>query len=222
MGSGISLWVSLISAGAGILGALGSQWLSHHFATARELRASEDKLARERYFIATELVFVLEQFAEACIAPACDAGTFDHTEGRRTGETDFPKFDYSSITGNWRVLPSRLIYRLREMIVLQEESRRLIHQSFDWDDVTDPVESFAIRQYQAARLGMKAKIQAGRLRKLCGMPSTALLQGQRSSGAILWKLWRIHRSKEMGRLITEKLFRDTMDGRTDSREGILP
>lgn len=222
MDGGISVWVPVISAGAGIAGALGSQWLSHIFITRREKRASEEKLNRERYFIATELVFLLEQFAEGCIAPACDAGTFDYTEGRRKGETDFPKFDYASITGDWRTLPPRLIYRLRELIVLQEEARRLISDSFDMDDILDPAESYAIRQYQAARLGMKAKIQSGRLRTLCSMPSTALLHGQRSSGAVLWKLWRFHRSREVGRLITEKLFRETMDGRTDSREGVLP
>lgn len=67
IGDGISVWVPVISAGAGILGALGSQWLSHIFITKREKRSSDEKLNRERYFIATEIVFLLERFAQACV-----------------------------------------------------------------------------------------------------------------------------------------------------------
>ena len=62
--AGISVCIPIISALAGIGGSLGSQWFSHHFITTRERRTSEDKLAREHYFIATKLIFMLEQYAE--------------------------------------------------------------------------------------------------------------------------------------------------------------
>jgi len=165
-------------------------------------------LTQEQYFISTELVFLLERFAEECIPVACDTGTFDDEDGRLTSGTVFPKFDYSGVTGDWRSLPPRLVYRLRELTVMQEESQRLIHLSFEWDDLMEPTESFSIRQYQAVRLGMKAKIQAEHLRRLCSMPAGARLHDQKTAGAALWRLWRKHRKAEVGRLVNAKLFRE--------------
>lgn len=95
IGDGISVWVPVISAGAGILGALGSQWLSHIFITKREKRSSDEKLNRERYFIATEIVFLLERFAQACVEPAEEISEFDD-EGYITTLHEFPPFDYCS------------------------------------------------------------------------------------------------------------------------------
>ncbi|WP_255602797.1 hypothetical protein [Pantoea sp. DY-15] len=39
-----------------------------------ETRASKEKLAREQFFIATELVFLLEQYAKESACVAADAG----------------------------------------------------------------------------------------------------------------------------------------------------
>lgn len=194
----------LITAGAAIAAVM----LTHRFTLKREKQASEKKLNRERYFIATELVFLLERFAEECIPVACDAGTFDNEQGRLASTTVFPKFDYSGVTGDWQSLPPRLVYRLRELTVMQEESQRLIYLSFEWDDPMEPSDSFSIRQYQAARLGMKAKIQAEHLRRLCSMPAGARLHDQKTACAALWRLWRKHRNKEVGRLVTAKLLRE--------------
>lgn len=72
----------------------------------------------------------------------------------------------------------------------------------------EPTESFSIRQYQAVRLGMKAKIQAEHLRRLCSMPAGARLHDQKTAGAALWRLWRKHRKAEVGRLVNAKLFRE--------------
>ena len=50
----------LITAGAAVAAVM----LTHKFTLRRERSASEDKQKRERYFIATELVFLLERFSE--------------------------------------------------------------------------------------------------------------------------------------------------------------
>lgn len=125
MDSGISVWVPVISAGAGILGALGSQWLSHIFITKREKRSSEEKRNRERYFIATEIVFLLERFAQACVEPAEEISELDD-EGYITNLHKFPPFDYTTVTGDWRALPDDLIYKLSEFPVKHEEARRRV------------------------------------------------------------------------------------------------
>jgi len=61
LGPGIwgNVAIGLITAGAAIAAVM----LTHRFTLKREKQASEDWLQRERYFIATELVFMLERFA---------------------------------------------------------------------------------------------------------------------------------------------------------------
>ena len=105
MDGGISVWVPLFSAGAGIPGALGSQWLSHILITNREKRALQEKLYRERYFIATGLLFLLERFAQQCVHSACERGNSDYKSGQVRVEHYLPDLNYCGITGDWRSLP---------------------------------------------------------------------------------------------------------------------
>ena len=97
----------LITAGAAIVAVM----LTHKFTLRRERAASEDRLQRERYFIATELVFLLERFSEGCVPVASDAGKPDEQQGRWYAETDFPSFDFTEVSGDWRSLPHCLIYQ---------------------------------------------------------------------------------------------------------------
>lgn len=110
----------LITAGAAIAAVM----LTHRFTLKREKQASEDKQKRERYFIATELVFMLEQFAENCASVARDNGS-DH-EHAFAPSHPLPELDYEAVTGDWRTLPVRLMYKLRELPVLKSESDRTI------------------------------------------------------------------------------------------------
>ncbi|WP_227658079.1 hypothetical protein [Enterobacter cancerogenus] len=70
-----SLWPQIITAVSSIGAALGGVSLTHHFTRKREERAAAAKQSSERLFIATELVFLLEQFAEACAGVATDHAT---------------------------------------------------------------------------------------------------------------------------------------------------
>ncbi len=58
------LWPQIITAVSSVGAALFGVYLTHYFARRREERAVAVKLASEQLFIATELVFLLEQFAE--------------------------------------------------------------------------------------------------------------------------------------------------------------
>lgn len=60
----------LITAGA----AIATVMLTHRFTLRREKQASEENRRREEHFIATELVFMLERFAEECARVAMDDG----------------------------------------------------------------------------------------------------------------------------------------------------
>ena len=183
MDGGISVWVPVISAGAGIAGALGSQWLSHIFITRREKRASEEKLNRERYFIATELVFLLEQFAQQCVHSAYERGYSDHENGQIRVEHYLPGLNYSCITGDWRSLPPYLMYRISQMPVLQEEALQSILAAFDNDIPCEGGEGIFELNRQSCRLGLRAIRLSRELRRTCSMPDDELSDHH-------WSAWR--------------------------------
>lgn len=182
IGDGISVWVPVISAGAGILGALGSQWLSHIFITKREKRSSDEKLNRERYFIATEIVFLLERFAQACVEPAEEISEFDD-EGYITTLHEFPPFDYTTVTGDWRALPDDLIYKLSEFPVKHEEARRGVSPTRKKMTSTREI-MYGPLQRGASSMGLSALRLSRELRVLCGMPEDEMSEFE-------WSTWNI-------------------------------
>lgn len=183
-----SLWPQIITAVSSIGAALGGVSLTHHFTRKREERASEAKQESERIFIATELVFLLEQFAEGCAAVAIDAG-YVNREQITVPLTTSPEITFSSVSGDWRVLPVKMMYRIREMPVMRGEAEREIKavEAYppDYDDF------FEVRRYQYCRLGLKAIILARRLRKFACLPPTRLDATPWSAQPLLWNEWRL-------------------------------
>ncbi|BEM75568.1 hypothetical protein SME36J_49910 (plasmid) [Serratia marcescens] len=198
------LWPQIITGFSSAGAALGGVWLTHYFARRREERAAAAKLGSERIFIATELVFLLEQFAEGCAAVATDQGYLNQ-ERITIPEIRAPSLDYSAISGDWRVLPAKLMYRIRELPVMQDEADRTIsaaeHIPPDYD------EFFEARQYQYTRLGLKAIIQSRRLRRLVGLPHTRLDATRWSAQNVLWQEWRLERNR---RSVQARLLRQTI------------
>ncbi|MEL0579094.1 hypothetical protein AACK17_11100 [Pectobacterium punjabense] len=187
-----SLAPQIITAVASIGAALGGVGLAHHFTRQREERAAAAKLASERLFIATELVFLLEQFAEACAGVATDHG-FLNQDRITVPETIVPNLSYSAVTGDWRVLPAKLMYRIRELPVIQGEADRAINAAEAYPPGYD--EFFEARQYQYTRLGLKAIIQSRRLRQFASLPNTRLDASSWSAQNVLWKEWRQERKR---------------------------
>ncbi|ADU72151.1 hypothetical protein [Pantoea sp. At-9b] len=146
MTAGISVWVPVISAGAGILGALGSLWLSHIFITKREKRASEEKMNRERYLIASELVFLLEQFAINCELVTRDTGK---TEGlRRVPFIERPIINFDTVSGDWRTLRTELMYGIRQLPVLQGDAEGAMALAYGLEESLQKYDAFSERRYR--------------------------------------------------------------------------
>ncbi len=193
-----SLWPQIITAVSSIGAALGGVSLTHHFTRKREERAAAAKQASERLFIATELVFLLEQFAEACAEVAMDNGYLNHNR-ITVPDTTVPNLSYSAVTGDWRVLPAKLMYRIRELPVIQGEADRVIAATDAY--APDYDEFFEARQYQYTRLGLKAIIQSRRLRQFAGLPGTRLDASPWSAQNVLWKEWRLERKRRHVRAV---------------------
>lgn len=176
--------------------------LTHRFTLRRERAAAEDKLARERYFISTELVFRLERFAQECADVVNDEGEEDDTGSLRT-TARVEAFSVNDIAGDWRVLPDRIQYRIRELTVLIPEAKQRISVVRDWDYPPEWPLTFRERRYQYSRLGMRAILLAKRLRKLNHMPSSRLdANSDWSAQHVLWKQWRKER-KSRARMARE-------------------
>ncbi|HDR2863867.1 TPA: hypothetical protein QCK11_003882 [Enterobacter asburiae] len=129
-----SLAPQIITAVASIGAALGGVYLTHHFTRIREERAAAARRDSERLFIATELVFILERFAQRCISSAeeSDGPEKYDQDGYVRIEHSIPEIDYISVTGDWRALPSDLMYRLSELPVLRQEAARSIRGQFGY------------------------------------------------------------------------------------------
>lgn len=162
-------------------------WLTHRFTLKREKEASEDKLQRDRYFIATQLVFLLENYGEKCVLVAEDFGTEDG-DGYTAEQHRMPVIDFSGISGDWRSLPLSLMYRLRELEIIQTGVMNMLSDLYDYDDQPQFDEYFHSRRFHATRLGLKAFILAAKLRKKSGLP--AMAGGQWFAPRRLWTLYR--------------------------------
>lgn len=183
---GIVPWMPVIQTLAGGLLAGGIAltgiWLTHRFTLRREKQASENKMQRERYFIATELVFLLERFAQACVEPAEEVSELDD-EGYITTLHDFPQFDYTTVTGDWRSLPDELIYRLSEFPVKHEEARRRVSPTRKKMTSTREI-IYGPLQIGASSMGLSALRLSRELRMLCGMPEDEMSEFE-------WSPWNV-------------------------------
>lgn len=213
MADGFSVWVPVVSTLAGGVLAGGVALLvsrmNHQYAREREAIAAEeskrhelsiveDKKAKELLFIATELVFLLEDFAEKCALVAADNGEMNQ-EGILVTTESPPDLVLTPVTGDWRVVPAKLMYSIRELPVLITEAGKYVSSAYENDWPPDYSRAFWERQYQYSRLGLKAAFAAIRLRKIAGLPPTRLDITEWSILPMLCRLWkqeRQRRSKE--------------------------
>lgn len=189
-----SLWPQIITGLSSAGAAIGGVWYGQWRITQREKEAAAAKLTSERLFIATELVFILERFAEGCAKVATDDGERDKQDFMRATQIR-PELDLNVITGDWRALEPGLTYAIRELPVLKEWSDREIAGMEESEGPPDYTHTMWERKYLYARLGLKAILQARRLRKLARLPGTRLDATKWSAQPVLWQVWRIERKR---------------------------
>lgn len=195
----INVWLpvlsGLITGGIALMGI----YLAHRFTLVREQLAVQEKREAERYFIATELIFLLEQYVEECVQVAQDGGAEDQ-DGYTRAQTRTPEISYMGVAGDWRALPPQLMYKLRELPVRQNEAERHISHVRNADSIPDFLFTFYERQYQYTKLGLRAIGLARRLRTLCSTPETRLDKTPWSAQPVLWKIWRQERHRRANKM----------------------
>ncbi|MEB7588361.1 hypothetical protein NGC36_24165 [Serratia rubidaea] len=221
----VSLLPQAITALTSAIGVVGGVWLGHRLTRQREERTISTKQDAERLFIATELVFLLEQFTEDCAKVTTDRGE-PNQHGEYTPVVKQPELNTADISGDWRTLPPLIMYRIRELPVLQNEARRNIAAIAEHSNPPEHAEYFHERQYQYAYLGLRALILSRRLRKLVSLPSTRLDATAWSAQPVLWQVWRQERHRRTQTLILRKqelaVFQFKNQMRDDSRKDPHP
>lgn len=152
-------------------------------------RLTEDKQQKELLYIITELVFHLERFAEHCVRVSSDT-VYEDRDGISRFSVVPEDLSLTDITGYWRVLPRQLMYRIRELPVLQNGADRAVSSAAEHDAPPDYSETFYERRYQYAWLGLKTIILSRRLRNLTQLPATRLDATPWSAHPTLWTIWR--------------------------------
>jgi len=175
-----SLWPQIITAVSSISAAMGAVCLTHHFTHKREERAAAAKRDSERLYIATELVFMLERFAQRCLPAAQDKGERDD-EARFNANFQIPELSFSSVSGDWRSLPAELLYYVQQLEVLREEAVSIVSSAFFESSPYDDDGIIELNN-QASRLGIRAIRLSRQLRRLCSMPDDRLEERR-------WSLW---------------------------------
>ena len=99
------------------------------------------------------------------------------------------------MTGDWRAVPAKLMYSIRELPVLRTEAGKYVSSAYENDWPPDYSRAFRERQYQYSRLGLKAVFAAVRLRKIAGLPPTRLDLTEWSTLPMLWRLWKQERKR---------------------------
>lgn len=205
----VTAWMPVISTLAGGVLAGGVALLvsrvNHRYAREREGDAAaerlrheqqlaEDKRQKELLYITTELVFHLEGFAEHCVRVSSDTG-YEDRDGIFRFSVVPEDLSLTDITGDWRVLPRQLMYRIRELPVLQNGADRAVSSVAEHDDPPDYSDTFYERRYQYAWLGLKTIILSRRLRNLAQLPATRLDATPWSAQPTLWTIWRQERKR---------------------------
>lgn len=163
------------------------------------------------------MIFLLEQFAEGCANVAVDHGEPD-LQGKYSISVRVPELNINDATGDWRPLPARIMYRIRELPILQKEADRRISNVSEYDWAPYYKDSFEERQYQYSRLGLKALILAIRLRKMTGLPATRLDAAEWSAQPQMWGVWRRGRGHRM-RLCQERVKGDIPNQLSNQQPG---
>ncbi|EAO6819047.1 hypothetical protein GL381_07840 [Salmonella enterica] len=209
----------LITAGAAITAVI----LTHRYTLRREKQAAEQKLKREQLFIATELILMLEQYAEECTQVAIDGGwNVAPVQSEAEPYADYPELNLADVSGDWRVLDLRHMYRIRELPVLQHEARRVIAFTREIPAPPNHESYFRERQYQFSRLGLKAVIMAERLRRVASLPGTRLADGEWSAVYRLRKVWRRERRRRAAEAVTNMQWHEPELPVKDNREEPTP
>lgn len=185
---GPGIWGNVATGAITAVAAIIAVMLTHRYTLWREERTAAKKQKQEQRFIATELIFQLEQYAEGCAQVACDKGKMVRVRGKqpeRAVVAGYPApLDFNNVAGDWRSLPPDRMYNIRELPLRQAAAMKDISNAQQHATAGQYPEYFSERQYQFACLGRTAIFEARQLRELCKLRPAANWETQPEMQAV--------------------------------------
>ncbi|MBN3262927.1 hypothetical protein [Pectobacterium brasiliense] len=167
---------------------------THQRQLERERIAAEEQRSREHHLISTELIFILETFAVNCANVATDRGMPEENAEPRRQEVivhryEIPEISFSNVTGNWKVLEPRDMFRVMEIpVMLLDACTHILNESEHLSYGADSMAILRIRSENMTEVGLRAAAVARRLRRLCRFPESPLSDGAYSTTQVLLKV----------------------------------
>jgi len=124
------------------------------------------------FFISTQLIFILEEFAQRCADVAGDPGELEIREGKQPRYVplyNFPTLSFKGIEGNWKSLPPLLMFMTLEIpTILRDVHQQIVQETEHLSPGTDDHNYLRIRGGNITPVGLRAAAVARRLRRKCG------------------------------------------------------
>ena len=153
----------LIGVGLGFLLTVLKDWLIHRTKNQKDVE-----------YLCIHVTCMLDRFVEGCSAVVGDNGLCQgqpDKDGYSKIQVSTPFFNPDKLEVEWKSLPTKMMYRVLNFPLDIENANSLIDSTFE-EAATPPdySEGFEERQYQYAKLGIKANELATALRILGKLP----------------------------------------------------
>lgn len=140
---------------------------------AKDWLLSGSKKKKDMEYLAARVVTVLDEFAECCASVAGDNGTSygqQDEQGCYSPQVEPPEISFHDLEVAWTALPGYLLY---EIMNFPNEVAAVKRYLNNVAELADPPygDYMEERQYEYAKLGVKADHFASKLRTVAGFPS---------------------------------------------------
>lgn len=140
---------------------------------AKDWLLSGSKKKKDMEYLAARIITVLDEFAEGCASVAGDNGTSygqPDEQGCYSPQVEPPEISFHGLDVVWTALPGYLLYEAMNFPNEVAAVRRYLNAAAEMAD--PPYDDYMEeRQYEYAKLGVKADHFASKLRTVAGFPS---------------------------------------------------
>lgn len=140
---------------------------------AREWWFQGRKNKKDREYLVVIVSCALDTYARQCSDVVADDGLYHgqtDEHGYHRVQTDTPEFKPETMSVEWKSLPASLLYQIVSLPAQADLANRKVSGVFEHcATLPESAEGFEERQFQYARLGLKAAVLAEQLRKLEGL-----------------------------------------------------
>lgn len=158
----------------GLVGIVLGSFLSAIFSIARELYAEIRSKKKEAEYLAIRMVCIFDYFAEGCATVVGDDGLCHgqtDAEGYSRIQVPSPELDVQLKDVDWKSFPHKLMYEILYFPNLIKDAESYISSTFEYAaSPPDFSEGFEERQYQYAKLGIRASELTTKLRAKYRIP----------------------------------------------------